>query len=79
MDTLNYKDHKQLQDNLSKNHTCYVLLTCGEPAEDGTMQIEMTYEGDATVAAYMLQGAQVYMNDQELDSTNSKVEPLQNS
>lgn len=43
----------------SKNNSCYVLITCGEPSEDGKMEVEMTYEGDACLAAYLLESAQV--------------------
>lgn len=56
---------KQLRDRLSKNHACYVLITCGEPTDDGNMQVEMTYEGDASLAAYLLQGAQSFIDEHE--------------
>lgn len=56
---------QRIKETLAKNHDCYVLITCDGPTEQGQMQIEMTYEGDATVASYMLQGAQSYMNEQE--------------
>lgn len=56
---------KLLRETLAKNHACYVLITCNEPGDDGEMQVEMTYEGDAALAAYLLQGAQSFM-DQEL-------------
>jgi hypothetical protein len=57
--------HKRLHNTLLKNHACYVLITCDEPSDDGDMQVEMTYEGDATLAAYLLQGAQSFMHDKE--------------
>ena len=56
---------KRLYDSLSKKHACYVLITCGEPTDDGNMQVEMTYEGDATLAAYLLQGAQSIIDERE--------------
>lgn len=62
---------KRLRDRLSKkNHACYVLITCDEPTDDGNMQVEMTYEGDAALAAYLLQGAQSIIDDknEELSS-----------
>jgi len=55
---------KAIKAKLAKNHACYVLITCGEPTDDGDMQVEMTYEGDATLAAYLLQGAQTFMDEQ---------------
>jgi hypothetical protein len=55
---------KLLRKALNKNPACYVLITCGEPSEDGQMQVEMTYQGDAVLASYLLQGAQSFI-DQE--------------
>lgn len=52
---------------LAKKHACYVLITCDEPSDDGRMQVEMSYEGDATLAAYILQGAQFHLNEQGID------------
>jgi hypothetical protein len=49
---------------LAKNNACYVLITCGEPSEDGNMQVEMTYEGDACLAAYLIESAQSIIDDQ---------------
>lgn len=58
---------KSIRDSLTKKHVCYVLITCDPPSEDGEMQVEMTYEGDATLAAYLLQGAKFFIDEQELD------------
>lgn len=60
---MNQDQEKQLKETLAKNHACYVLITCDEPTEDGEMQVEMTYEGDATVAAYLIQGAQSFIDE----------------
>lgn len=60
---------KQLRDTLSKNHACYVLITCDEPTDDGNMKVEMTYEGDVNLAAYLLQGAQSII-DEKGDETS---------
>ncbi len=61
---MNRDKQKEIRKALGKNHACYVLITCEEPTEDGDMQVEMTYEGDATLAAYLLQGAQSYIDEQ---------------
>ncbi|MBS0607676.1 MAG: hypothetical protein JSR57_12060, partial [Verrucomicrobia bacterium] len=50
---------------LAKDNACYVLITCGEPAEDGKMQVEMTYEGDRSLAAFLIESAQDIIDDQE--------------
>lgn len=61
--------HKLIRDRLAKNHACYVLVTCDEPSDDGDMQVEMSYHGDASLAALLLHGAQTYM-DQEHETPN---------
>lgn len=62
---MNKRSRKHLQEALDKNPSCYVLITCGQPSEDGQMQVEMTYQGDATLAAYLLQGAQSFIDQEE--------------
>lgn len=58
---------KRLKDMLSKDHSCYVVITCGKPkGPGGTMDVQMEYEGDPLVASFLLQGAQERI-DQELD------------
>ncbi len=57
--------NRQVKKTLAKNHACYVLITCDSPKEDGSMQVEMTYQGDPTIAAYLLQGAQSMIHEQE--------------
>jgi hypothetical protein len=46
-----------------KKNACYVLITCEEPNEDGKMHVEMTYEGDSVLAAYLLENAQSILDD----------------
>ncbi len=57
---------------LSKNNACYVLITCGEPSEDGNMQVEMSYDGDETLAAYLIESAQNAFDHQNEKSLNSQ-------
>jgi hypothetical protein len=64
---MNKNSRKHLQEVLDKDLSCYVLITCGQPSEDGQMQVEMTYQGDAALAAYLLQGAQFFIDKEELD------------
>jgi hypothetical protein len=59
------KSRQHLQEALDKNPACYVLITCGQPSEDGQMQVEMTYEGDAMLASYLIQGAQSFIDEEE--------------
>ena len=48
----------ELRKALAEKNACYVLITCGEPTEDGRMEVEMTYEGDESLAAYLIESAQ---------------------
>lgn len=61
---------KTLRKKLSKEHACYVLITCNHPDQNGSMQVEMTYEGDACLAAMLIENAQSYLQDDvmELDA-----------
>lgn len=58
------KPDKSIQDKLAKKYACYVLVTCNEPSDDGDIQVEMTYHGDASLAALLLHGAQSYMDEE---------------
>lgn len=49
---------ERVREALTKKHACYVLITCGEPGENGEMQVELSYEGDAALAAMLIEGAQ---------------------
>lgn len=46
-----------LKKALAKENICYVLITCQEAEEKGKMQVEMSYEGDACLAAYLIESA----------------------
>jgi hypothetical protein len=59
------RSDKCLKEKLAKKHACYVLITCDPSAKDGRMEVEMSYEGDATLAAYILHGAQLRMDELE--------------
>lgn len=62
---MNREDQKHIKQALAKNHACYVLITCDEPTENGEMQVQMCYEGDAALASYLLQGAQTIIDERE--------------
>jgi len=62
------KVHSDVRNVLSHKNACYVLITCGEPSEDGKMEVEMTYEGDACLAAYLIESAQGLLDEQQESS-----------
>lgn len=49
---------------LAEKHAAYVLITCAEPSRDGKMMVELTYEGDPTLASYLLENAQKFIDDE---------------
>ncbi len=48
-----------------KEPACKIFITCDQPAADGKMSVEMTYEGDPTLAAYLLERAQSFIEHEK--------------
>jgi hypothetical protein len=57
--------HKRIRKLLEKDFEGYVLVTCKPAGLDGKMQVEMSYEGDPVLAAYLMEGAQEYLDEEE--------------
>ena len=75
---MNKRNRKQLKDMLDKTSNYYVLITCSEPTEDGQIEVEMTYQGDAALASYLIQGAQGFLDQEENDfQTKAIIESFQ--
>lgn len=68
------KVDKEIRDKLAKRHACYVLITCDTPSKDGHMNVEMTYEGDPVLAAYLLEGAQSRFTEIEVEQDSRRIE-----
>ncbi|NGX55324.1 MAG: hypothetical protein KR126chlam2_00957 [Chlamydiae bacterium] len=51
--------------HLKEDNACYILITCAKPTDAGKMQVEMSYEGDPTLAAYLLESAQGFIDTEE--------------
>lgn len=49
-------------------NACSIMITCGAPDSTGNMQVEMTYEGDSVLAAYLLENAQSFVFQEKLPS-----------
>ncbi len=46
---------------------CSITISCGHPGSDGQMSVELSYEGDPTLAAFLLEKAQGFIDhDEEL-------------
>jgi hypothetical protein len=63
--------HRRVNKMLGEENAAYVLITCGKPTSDGKMQVEMSYEGDATLAAYLLESAQDVIDEDIVDGPQS--------
>lgn len=48
---------KFLERRKNRKTICYVLITCTEPKEDGTIDVEMKYDGKKWLAAYLVKSA----------------------
>lgn len=47
----------------NQKNACYVLITCQKPADDGKMEVELTYDGATDLAAYLVDKAQDILED----------------
>ncbi len=59
------KIREEIKAELAKDHACYVLVACNSPNNKGKIQVEMSYEGDPVMAAYLLEGAKNFLNHEE--------------
>ncbi len=53
----------QIEKTLAEKHTCYVLITCDKAKDDGFMDVQMCYGGDATLASLLIDGAKQFIDD----------------
>lgn len=42
---------------LEKTCACRVVITCSEPKKNGQMDVEMNFEGDEVLAAFLVENA----------------------
>lgn len=62
---------KNLRKALSEDNECYVLITCSKPSAAGKMEVEMTFEGDESLAAYLIDTAKDAFDSQAEESMDS--------
>ena len=62
---------EQVKNAVGGNCACFVLITCTHPSSEGKMEVEMHYEGDESLAAFLVENAgQVF--DGKLNQRESK-------
>ncbi|MGK5594645.1 MAG: hypothetical protein ACSNEK_04720 [Parachlamydiaceae bacterium] len=71
----NRNPHKEFEKFFSKSQAGYVLITCGNPSDDGNMHVEMTYGGSPALVNILIHGAQVYLDEQPSDEYDEEVAP----
>jgi hypothetical protein len=47
----------QLKKNLGDACTCFVLITCTKPDESGKMEVALDFEGDESLASFLIENA----------------------
>jgi hypothetical protein len=55
---------REIKKVLGEKCACYVLITCSEPGADGKMNVQMNYEGDEGLAAFLVDNAGQVFNQQ---------------
>ncbi|MDJ0652310.1 MAG: hypothetical protein QNJ27_04830 [Simkaniaceae bacterium] len=50
----------KLKEALSSEELSFVLITCSKPSKEGKMTVEMEYEGDRDLIAYLMKSAESY-------------------
>lgn len=48
---------REIKKAYDRKCACYVLITCTEPSADGKMDVEMNFEGDESLAAFLVENA----------------------
>lgn len=59
--------HTRIRKLLSNKYVGYVLITCKHAERSGSMEVEMTYEGDVALASYLVEGARGQLDDTECE------------
>jgi len=48
------KQLEEIKKIVGEDKSCFILITCDHPAEDGYMPVQMTVDGDPDLAACLL-------------------------
>lgn len=62
--------HEKVKKLLSNNHVGYVLVTAKKSAIHDQLEVDMSYEGEAALASFLLVGAQKAidgLDDEEME------------
>ena len=48
----------KLKEALAREDLSFVLITCSKPSKEGKMDVEMDYEGDRDLIAFLMKSAE---------------------
>jgi hypothetical protein len=54
---------EQVRKLLSEHYACFVIIACSTPSKEGKMDVEMSYEGDEDLAAFLIDNASQVFDD----------------
>jgi hypothetical protein len=53
----------RLKKDLGEAYSCFVLITCTQPDAAGKMEVALDFEGDETLAAFLIENAAQVFED----------------
>ena len=56
------KNINKLKEGLYDEEISFVLITCTTPSKEGKMNVEMDYQGDRDLIAYLMKSAEKYFD-----------------
>jgi hypothetical protein len=57
-----------LKKDLGEDYACFVLLTCTHPDASGKMEVSLDFEGDETLASFLIENAAQVAEDRDISS-----------
>jgi hypothetical protein len=57
-----------LKKTLGDDYACFVLLTCTHPDPAGKMEVALDFEGDETLASFLIENAAQVAEDRDISS-----------
>jgi hypothetical protein len=58
----------RLKKDLGEEYACFVLITCTEPDAEGKMEVALDFEGDETLASFLIENAAQVAEDRDISS-----------
>lgn len=56
----------QLKKNLGEEYACFVLITCTQPDPKGKMEVALDFEGDETLASFLVENAAQVFEERDI-------------